>query len=235
MRIPADQIGRLDVDALAQASGNAETFEKALAALGTAQPLYRADQSVRLSGDNIIIGTEMPFITNTRVGDKGQVMNTVQYQSIGASFSLAGSAGATGTIDLDLNIQVSSISDGGAVIAENVKVPCFAERRYHIRGPFSLASRSSSSASTAGRVTEPERRSPTSAGSPWVSRNRRHGLPEVNEFVELRVNETEGPCYARGWRPAIVRCIHLFTPRAAPAARMRYDGGRSAGHADVEP
>jgi len=135
VRMPADQIGRLDVDALTQASGNAEAFEKALAALGTAQPLYRASQSIRLSGDNILIGTEMPFITSARLGEKGQAINSVSYQSIGAAFSLAGDAGATGTIDLDLNIQLSSISEGATAIAANVKAPVFRRATISHKGP----------------------------------------------------------------------------------------------------
>ena len=110
VRVAAEQIGKLDVDALANASESAETFEKALAALGATRPLYRANQSVRLSGDAITIGSEVPVVSNTRLTDKGQAINTVSYQATGAHFTIVGKAGAGG-VNLDLGIEVSSAGE----------------------------------------------------------------------------------------------------------------------------
>ncbi|HEY7116511.1 MAG TPA: M56 family metallopeptidase [Tepidisphaeraceae bacterium] len=125
VRIPADQTGKLDVEALMKAADSADAFEKALAALGPTKPMYRANQSVRLSGDTITIGTQVPVVTNSRVTDRGQTINTVQYQSTGARFTIAGKAGAPGgAVDLDLGIQVSSSSaEDGTPIAGKVKAP----------------------------------------------------------------------------------------------------------------
>jgi hypothetical protein len=75
------------VAALAKASETAEAFEKALAALGTTKPMYRANQSVRLSGDAITIGSEVPTVTSSRMTDRGQSVNSIQYQSTGAVFT----------------------------------------------------------------------------------------------------------------------------------------------------
>jgi hypothetical protein len=136
VRIPADQIGKLDVDALAEASRTADAFEKALAALGTAKPLYRASQSVRLSGDSIIIGSEVPFVTSSRQSDRGQAINTIQYQNVGALFTVAGKAGAPGGTDLDLRIEVSSSSEGGVEISDKVKAPIIRKANISRKGPF---------------------------------------------------------------------------------------------------
>jgi hypothetical protein len=137
VRIPVDQIGKVDVDALAKAAAeSADAFEKALAALGTARPMYRANQSVRLAGDTITIGSEVPIVTNSRVTDKGQTVNTVQYQSTGALISLAGKAAGQGGGDLDLSIQVSSSADGGAAISDKIKAPVMRRATLSHKGPF---------------------------------------------------------------------------------------------------
>jgi hypothetical protein len=136
VRIPVDQIGKLDVDALTKSANSAEAFEKTLAALGAARPMYRATQSVRLSGDNITIGSEVPVVTNSRITDKGQTLNTISYQSTGAIITIAGKAAAPGGNDLDLGVQVSATSDGGATITDKVTVPVMRRASLSHKGPF---------------------------------------------------------------------------------------------------
>lgn len=138
VRMPLDQIGRLDVGALAKSAESADAFEKALAALGTAKPMYRADQSVRLSGDMINILAQTPIVTNTRVTEKGQTINSVQYRSSGAMFHVAGKAGAPGAgspVDLDLTIDVAVPSSDGVAIANNMKAPLFRNVTLSHKGP----------------------------------------------------------------------------------------------------
>ena len=137
VRMPVDQIGRLDVDTLAKASLTADAFEKALAALGGARPMYRASQSVRLSGDMITIGSEMPIVTSSRTSDKGQTINSIQYMSTGANFRLAGKSDGAGDrdVDLDLSIDVSSTSDGGPLISDKVEAPVMRRVTLSHKGP----------------------------------------------------------------------------------------------------
>ncbi len=125
VRLPVDKIGQLDVEALTSAAGTAVDFEKALAALGTSQPLYRASQAVRLSGDSILISTETPYITNSQVTTSGQTINSVAYRQMGAIFNVAGRTIAPDKIELDLSIQVSSLAEGATPIAGTVKAPVF--------------------------------------------------------------------------------------------------------------
>lgn len=136
VRMAADMIGLLELDTLTRASATPQAFEKELAALGATKPLYRVSQSVRLSGDMILIGTEVPVVTNTRMTDRGQAINSVQYRSTGAVFTVAGRAGAPGGIDLDLGIEVAASSEGGAAVAEQVKAPIMRKATLSHKGPF---------------------------------------------------------------------------------------------------
>jgi hypothetical protein len=134
LRVPADQIGRLDIAALANASETVDGFEKALAALGIAKPIYRTDQSVRLSGDRINIGAQSPYVSDTRLNAQGQGMNTISYMSTGAIFSLAGKASPPAGLDVDLNIQVSSFLDSGLTVGDS-KAPVIHNATLSHKGP----------------------------------------------------------------------------------------------------
>jgi len=116
LRLPVEQIGKLSVAALESAADNAESFENALAALGTPKPMYRANQSVRLSGDTIDIVSETPYVSNVMIGRGGQSIDRVSYSPTFAKFAMAGSPAASGQIDLDLSIQLSARSESGVSI-----------------------------------------------------------------------------------------------------------------------
>lgn len=124
LRLAPDQIGRIDLHTLTRAAANPTAFEQALTQLGAPQPLYRANQSVRLVGDSITIGTTTPYISSSQINAQGNPINTVAYSDIGATFSIIGKVGASG-IELDLNVQVSSLSPGATEISPGVKAPMF--------------------------------------------------------------------------------------------------------------
>jgi hypothetical protein len=133
VRVPADQIGKIDVDALAKAADTAEAFEKALGALGPTKPMYRANQSVRLSGDAITIGSEVPVVTNSRLTDRGQTINSYSYQRTGAHFTVAGKSDPGG-VSVDLGIEVSSAADSVAV-GDKAKAPVTRRATLSHKGP----------------------------------------------------------------------------------------------------
>ena len=58
VRVPNAVIGLLDLDSLTKAAADPTAFDKALGQLGTALPLYRMDQTVRLAGDKVAIGAQ---------------------------------------------------------------------------------------------------------------------------------------------------------------------------------
>jgi hypothetical protein len=135
VRVPVNEIGRLDVDALASAADAAETFEKSLAGLGTAKPMYRAHQSVRLGGDTIIISSQVPIVTSNTMTATGRLVSNYSYQSVGAHFSLAGKAGPGASV-LDLSIQVSSTSDTTTTVGDGVAVPVMRNATMVHKGAF---------------------------------------------------------------------------------------------------
>ena len=135
VRLPVDKIGQLDVEALTRASTTAAAFEKALAALGESKPLYRANQSVRLSGDTITISAQTPYVTNSQITSTGQTVNSVSYTQIGTIFSIAGKAGANGSIELDMTIQVSTLSASGTPVLANLNAPMFRTAMMARKGP----------------------------------------------------------------------------------------------------
>jgi hypothetical protein len=136
LRLPIDKIGQLDVEALTKASGSAADFEKALAQLGTFQPLYRANQTIRLAGDSITIGSQTPYVTNSQITTDGRTINSVAYSQTGALFTLAGKSDAVGPLDLDLNIEVAGISEGSTPIDDRVKAPKFRRSTLSHKGPI---------------------------------------------------------------------------------------------------
>jgi beta-lactamase regulating signal transducer with metallopeptidase domain len=135
VRMPADQIGRLDIHALEKAAGSAESFEKALAGLGSVKPLYRADQSVRLSGENVAIETQTPIVTSVTTTVNGHTVSSYSYYSVGALFSVAGSATSSGALDLDLGIQLSTVADSAVNIYDKVKAATIRSATITHKGP----------------------------------------------------------------------------------------------------
>jgi hypothetical protein len=158
LHLPADQIGRLDLNALNKASASADEFEKALKTLGSMTPQYRAGQSVRLAGDSISIGTSTPYVTASRVTDNGRSVNTVQYSNTGAIFNIAGRDDGGGRIELDLGIEISSMTDSSAEIGTGVKAPLHRMARMSHKGtvegnkPFVVVSVDAASVDAEGKA-----------------------------------------------------------------------------------
>jgi hypothetical protein len=158
VHLPADQIGRLDLGALNKASTTAEEFEKALTALGPITPLYRAGQSVRLAGDSIQIGTETPFVTASRMDNSGRTVNTIQYSNTGAMFNIAGKADGSPRIELDLTVEISSMTDSSTEVGGGVKAPLHRKAKMSHKGlvnadqPFVVVSVDAASLDPAGKA-----------------------------------------------------------------------------------
>jgi beta-lactamase regulating signal transducer with metallopeptidase domain len=125
LRIPPDKIGQLDASTLTDAAITPAGFEKALADLGKSRAMYHADQSVRLVSDLIEFGTSVPITTNSQVTNRGQMVNTVRYQTVGASFSIAGKVAGPDKIDCDLKIELSAASEMQQKVGPGLTQPLF--------------------------------------------------------------------------------------------------------------
>ncbi len=123
LHLPPEQIARLDAAELAKAAGNAADFEKALAALGTAKPLYRVDRRAKLAGDSVESVSDVPYVTGTRFYAQGQAVNTVAQMQTGFYLDFASKPLGTNTIDLDMRIGISALTESQTTIAAGVKAP----------------------------------------------------------------------------------------------------------------
>jgi hypothetical protein len=121
LRLPAEKVAELDAATLAKSSP--QEFQKALAALGQAKLLYRIDQRVKLSGDRVTVGQEVPVVTNARKTDSGETVRTVQYAQIGAIVNVLGGITADGGVDLRLDTELSTMGRSTAAIAPGVEAP----------------------------------------------------------------------------------------------------------------
>jgi hypothetical protein len=176
LKLPADQIGHVDVDELNKAAGKTDDFEKALLKIGKFKPLYRIVQSVMLQGDSITIGSQTPFVTNTNRSSGGrgrgvtsggvtgggeavQNINTLSYSDIGAIFDIAGAASDKKSINLKMKIQLTVIADSNTNISDDLKAQLFRASTLVQNGPiepnkpFVIMSMDASSTDSDGAAT----------------------------------------------------------------------------------
>ena len=85
-----------------------------------------------LTSDNqeatITVGNEVPFITNTRITDTGQTINTIQYQDIGIILDVTPHINPEGLVILDVAPEISEQTGQGVTISQGVAAPVFSKR-----------------------------------------------------------------------------------------------------------
>ena len=98
-------------------------------ALATAGKLDVLSRPYILTSDNqlasIIVGQEVPIITDSRVTDTGQQINTIQYQDIGIILNVTPHINPEGLVIMDVAPQISSITDQTVPISSTVSAPVF--------------------------------------------------------------------------------------------------------------
>ena len=77
---------------------------------------------------NILVGQNVPFITDSRVTDTGQTINTIQYQDIGIILDVTPHINTDGLVIMDVAPQISSQSDQSVTIQPGVNAPVFNTR-----------------------------------------------------------------------------------------------------------
>ena len=102
--------------------GDVDLFLHALQSEGRLEVLSRPQI---LTADNqqgeINVGQRVPFVTNSRVSDQGSVFNTIQYEDVGIILQTTPRINPNGEIKLEVNAEISSISDSDSVeISEGV-------------------------------------------------------------------------------------------------------------------
>ena len=122
VRLPPEKAGRLDAGALAAAATPAD-LAKALAEVGRAAVLYRLDESIKLSGDRLMIGSSSPSTAASRLTDTGQTVNTVQYQDVGVILTASGRPAPGGQLTAELGLEISASTDSAVKIGPSASAP----------------------------------------------------------------------------------------------------------------
>ncbi len=108
-------------------------FQATLRALATEGKVDVLSRPYILASDNqlasILVGQQVPFITNTRVTDTGQTINTVEYQDIGIILNVTPHINPDGKVIMDVAPEISSLLQDTTVrISDSVSAPVFSKR-----------------------------------------------------------------------------------------------------------
>lgn len=76
----------------------------------------------------ITVGQEVPFITDTRITDSGQTINTIRYQDIGIMLRVTPTINPDGLVIMDVRPEISTTTADTVPISEKVNASVFAKR-----------------------------------------------------------------------------------------------------------
>lgn len=102
---------------------------RALAEAGKTEVLSRPSILARNNQQaTIIVGQELPFITNSRITDQGQTINTIQYQDIGIILRVTPFITSDGMVEMIVSPEISTLTDQTVPISDTVNAPVIAKR-----------------------------------------------------------------------------------------------------------
>jgi len=115
--------------AVALTEANVTATLHALAAVNKLDVLSRP---YILASDNqlasITIGNEVPFITDTRLTETGQTINTIQYQDVGIILNVTPHVNPEGLVILDVAPEISQVGAQTVSISAGVNAPVISKR-----------------------------------------------------------------------------------------------------------
>ncbi len=76
----------------------------------------------------IVVGQEVPFITNSRITDQGQTINTIQYDNVGVILRVTPFITSEGTVEMIVAPEISTLTDRSVPISNNASAPVIAKR-----------------------------------------------------------------------------------------------------------
>ena len=82
---------------------------------------------------NIVVGQIVPFITESRLDENNNTINTVQYQNIGIILDVTPHINPDGLVILDVAPQISALSASQVTISNGVTSPVFDQRSANSR------------------------------------------------------------------------------------------------------
>jgi general secretion pathway protein D len=109
-----------------------DNFTATLRALATVGKVDVLSRPYILASDNqqasILVGQEVPIITNSQTTDTGNIINNISYQSIGIILNVTPHINPDGLVIMDVAPQISAISNSTVPISSNVNAPIFDNR-----------------------------------------------------------------------------------------------------------
>ncbi|MGV3772919.1 MAG: type II secretion system protein GspD [Verrucomicrobiales bacterium] len=102
---------------------------RAIAEAGQTEILSRPSILARNNQQaTITVGQTLPFITNTRITDTGQTINTVQYSDIGIILRVTPFITSDNLVEMIVSPEISSLTDQTVPISTGVSAPVIAKR-----------------------------------------------------------------------------------------------------------
>jgi general secretion pathway protein D len=110
-------------------SDDVDLMIRALQVAGKTEILSRPSILARNNQEAMImVGQSVPFITNSRITDTGQTVNTVQYQDIGIILRVTPFITQEGLVEMILAPEISALSDQTVPISDTVNSPVIDKR-----------------------------------------------------------------------------------------------------------
>jgi general secretion pathway protein D len=101
----------------------------ALASKGKLEVLSRPSIMARNNQEAVIVvGSEVPFITNSRITDQGQTINTIQYDNVGIILRVTPFITSGNKVEMIVAPEISSLTDQTVPISNNASAPVIAKR-----------------------------------------------------------------------------------------------------------
>jgi general secretion pathway protein D len=102
---------------------------RAISAIGKTEVLSRPSILARNNQQaTITVGQTLPFITNTRITDTAQTINTVQYSDIGIILRVTPFITSDNLVEMIVSPEISTLTDKTVPISTGVSAPVIAKR-----------------------------------------------------------------------------------------------------------
>ena len=110
----------------------ADNWEATLRMLAEKGALRVLSRPIILAQNNqeavMMVGQEIPFVTNSRVTEAGQTINTIQYSEIGIILRVTPFITSNGFVQMIVAPEISTLTDQRIPISETVSSPVIAKR-----------------------------------------------------------------------------------------------------------
>ena len=133
MKTTPEKLAELDAARLA-----AMDLSRLPADAGEARVLYRIDQNVSLAGDRVTVGSQEPMVTNTRMTDKGQRINSVQYNQVGALVDFKAVRTGPRQLEVTSKIELAVKNDSAVEIGPGVNSSIIRKATLSLNGSADL-------------------------------------------------------------------------------------------------